>query len=73
VVVETSRAAAISLRYVRRLRPDGYTIYITAGGIAVNRFLFWLGQTATALSAPPGDWGTWQISVTAAKSNRVVG
>jgi tripartite-type tricarboxylate transporter receptor subunit TctC len=42
VVVENKPGAGGNLasEYVARSAPDGYTLYITAGGIAVNRFLF---------------------------------
>jgi tripartite-type tricarboxylate transporter receptor subunit TctC len=42
VVVENKPGGAtnIASEYVARSAPDGYTLYITAGGIAVNKFLF---------------------------------
>lgn len=42
MVVENKPGAGGNLasEYVARSAPDGYTLYITAGGIAVNRFLF---------------------------------
>jgi tripartite-type tricarboxylate transporter receptor subunit TctC len=42
VVVENKPGAGGNLasEYVARSAADGYTLYITAGGIAVNRFLF---------------------------------
>src|SRR5499427_2199386 len=42
VVVENKPGAGgnIASEFVARSAPDGYTLYITAGGLAVNRFLF---------------------------------
>src|SRR5919197_2738208 len=42
VVVENKPGAGgnIASEYVARSAPDGYTMYITAGGLAVNRYLF---------------------------------
>jgi tripartite-type tricarboxylate transporter receptor subunit TctC len=42
VVVENKPGAGgnIASEYVARSAPDGYTLYITAGGLAVNRFLY---------------------------------
>jgi tripartite-type tricarboxylate transporter receptor subunit TctC len=42
VVVENKPGAGgnIASDYVARSAPDGYTLYITAGGLAVNRFLY---------------------------------
>ena len=42
VVVENKPGAGgnIASEFVARSAPDGYTFYITAGGLAVNRFLF---------------------------------
>ena len=42
VVVENKPGAGtnIASEFVARSAPDGYTMYITAGGLAVNRFLF---------------------------------
>jgi tripartite-type tricarboxylate transporter receptor subunit TctC len=42
IVVENKPGAGgnIASEFVARSAPDGYTLYITAGGLAVNRFLF---------------------------------
>ena len=42
VVVENKPGAGgnIASEYVARSAPDGYTMYITAGGLAVNKYLF---------------------------------
>jgi tripartite-type tricarboxylate transporter receptor subunit TctC len=42
VVVENKPGAGgnIASEFVARSAPDGYTMYITAGGLAVNRYLF---------------------------------
>jgi tripartite-type tricarboxylate transporter receptor subunit TctC len=42
VVVENKPGAGrnIASEYVARSAPDGYTMYITAGGLAVNQYLF---------------------------------
>ncbi len=42
MVVENKPGAGgnIASEYVARSAPDGYTLYITAGGLAVNRFLY---------------------------------
>jgi tripartite-type tricarboxylate transporter receptor subunit TctC len=42
VVVENKPGAGgnIASEFVARAAPDGYTMYITAGGLAVNKFLF---------------------------------
>jgi len=42
VVVENKPGAGgnIASEYVARSAPDGYTVYITAAGLAVNRYLF---------------------------------
>src|SRR5262249_41819766 len=42
VMVENKPGAGgnIASEYVPRSAPDGYTMYITAGGLAVNRYLF---------------------------------
>ena len=42
VVVENKPGAGgnIASEFVARSAPDGYTVYITAGGLAVNRYLF---------------------------------
>jgi tripartite-type tricarboxylate transporter receptor subunit TctC len=42
IVVENKPGAGgnIASEFVARSAPDGYTLYITAGGLAINRFLF---------------------------------
>ena len=42
VVIENKPGAGgnIASEFVARSAPDGYTIYITAAGLAVNRYLF---------------------------------
>jgi len=56
-VIENKPGAGgnIASEFVARSAPDGYTMYITAAGLAVNRYLFEIDQLRSACRFRPGD------------------